>query len=362
VPRLPSEMQSSARRSAKAVVHPVYLDQSTIGKKPFQLVDYVPSFVPSAVTKVIKDYTKVRPGNKHERLFWFSSHGPEVMSHMIRLSMFWTIVSLAMLMSHHMPGVVRLGKDLTGYELVGHVLFFALVALHLVAIGVVYRNARIFTLCTSVEMMIDNEMVEGIVREQKFAKCQKAIQMLHTLSHYMQTVTALANAEQAGDTTDRSGQFEPKTEDEAKAYEELQELFAHFDSDGSGELGKDEVAELLATLGTTLNDEELGRLIKLMDKDGNGEISLDELATVMLSMKQTKKLSEVGLELFDKFDKDGEGEISLDEMIETFSGVGKNWDMEDVKAFFDLIDLDKSGSVDKEEFMQFIADVEAMSK
>jgi len=70
-------------------------------------------------------------------------------------------------------------------------------------------------------------------------------------------VTALANAEQAGDTTDRSGIFEPKTEEEAKAYEELAELFAHFDSDGSGELGKEEVAELLATLGTTLNDEVL---------------------------------------------------------------------------------------------------------
>ena len=149
---------------------------------------------------------------------------------------------------------------------------------------------------------------------------------------------------------------------EAKAYEELRELFNHFDADGSGELGKEEVGELLATLGTNLNDEELDKLIKVMDKDGNGEIDLDELASVMLNMKQTKKLSEVGLELFEKFDPDGSGEVSLDEMIETFSKVGKNWDMEDVVAFFELIDLDKSGSVDKEEFMQFISDVEAMSK
>ena len=47
-------------------------------------------------------------------------------------------------------------------------------------------------------------------------------------------------------------------------------------------------------------------------------------------------------------------------MLETFSGVGKNWAMEDVKAFFDLIDVDKSiGRQGR--FMQFIADVEAMS-
>ncbi|MGB1602695.1 MAG: EF-hand domain-containing protein, partial [Promethearchaeia archaeon] len=62
------------------------------------------------------------------------------------------------------------------------------------------------------------------------------------------------------------------------------------------------------------------------------------------------------------FDPDGSGEVSLEEMIQTFSKVGPNWDMADVENFFELIDEDKSGSVDKEEFMQFIADVEAMSK
>ena len=120
----------------------------------------------------------------------------------------------------------------------------------------------------------------------------------------------------------------------------------------------------MATLGTNLDEEELAKLIKIMDKDGSGEVSLDELASVMLSRKSSKeaKLSDVATELFNMFDKDGEGEISLDEMVATFGQTGKNWDMEDVVAFFELIDLDKSGLVDREEFMQFINDVEAMSK
>lgn len=124
------------------------------------------------------------------------------------------------------------------------------------------------------------------------------------------------------------------------------------------------MGELLATLGTNLDEEELAKLIKIMDKDGSGEVSLDELASVMLSRKSSKeaKLSDVAIELFNMFDKDGEGEISLDEMVSTFGQTGKNWDMEDVVAFFELIDLDKSGLVDREEFMQFISDVEAMSK
>jgi Ca2+-binding EF-hand superfamily protein len=96
------------------------------------------------------------------------------------------------------------------------------------------------------------------------------------------------------------------------------------------------------------------------------QVSLDELASVMLSKKKMnskeQKLSELGAELFSMFDKDGEGSISLQEMVDTFTQTGKNWDMEDVKTFFELIDLDKSGEVDYEEFMSFIHDVETMSK
>ncbi len=52
--------------------------------------------------------------------------------------------------------------------------------------------------------------------------------------------------------------------------------------------------------------------------------------------------------------------ISLQEMVDTFTQTGKNWDMDDVKNFFELIDLDKSGEVDYEEFMSFIHDVETI--
>jgi hypothetical protein len=61
------------------------------------------------------------------------------MSHLIRLSMFWTIISLAVLLSHHMPGIVKLGEELTGFRFVGHVFFCCLACLHLVGISAVYR-------------------------------------------------------------------------------------------------------------------------------------------------------------------------------------------------------------------------------
>ncbi len=122
-------------------------------------------------------------------------------------------------------------------------------------------------------------MVEAIVRKQKFAKCQTAIDMLFTLNFYMQQAKWLKqqaelDTDMDGNTSKRSmPAFVPKDVTEEKAYEELQELFEHFDSDGSGELGSDEVGELLATMGVNLNAEELAKLIQMMDKDGSGALT-----------------------------------------------------------------------------------------
>ncbi|KAJ1480755.1 hypothetical protein T484DRAFT_2779120 [Baffinella frigidus] len=328
----------------------------------------LPAWLPAKVRSFIKDQLHLRPGNKHERLFWFDSLGPMVFSHALRLAMFFVIISLAILLSHHMPGIVQMGVKHFGSKMVGYFLYLTLIVSHLVAISVVYVTARIYTLSSSIEMLTDKELVEQVVRNQKFAKCQKAIDMLFMLNFYMQQASSLAalGGDSARSGMESSKPFEATTEEEIKALEELTELFHHFDADGSGELSAEEVGELLATMGTNLEEKELQSLVRVMDADGSGEISLDELAAVMLSRDKMKgketKLSEVGEQLFAMFDPDNSGEISLDEMLTLFGNTGKNWDMQDVRDFFELIDTDGGGSVDKQEFMDFIADVEAMSK
>ncbi len=72
-----------------------------------------------------------------------------------------------------------------------------------------------------------------------------------------------------------------------------------------------------------------------------GEISLDELAAVMLNKKklngERSKLSEVGKQLFEMFDREGSGTISVSEVAETFSQLGKNWDMDEVHMFVSFL-------------------------
>ena len=67
-------------------------------------------------------------------------------------------------------------------------------------------------------------------------------------------------------------QFVPMDAEQEKAYVELKELFKHFDTDGSGELASDEVAELLETMGVNVNADELAKLIQMMDVDCSGSL------------------------------------------------------------------------------------------
>jgi len=356
---------SSTPRVRASLAPPVYMDQTmvenTTSKKGFEMFevyfDQLMEFI----------RVKKRPSNKHERLFWLGSWGPEVMLHMIRLAMLWVIISLALLLSHHLPGIITLGAAISGgHRWFGYILFGLVVVWHIFAMLNVYTTARIYTVCTSIEMLRDKEAIEKIVREQKYEKCSKAIEMLFTLNYYLEQAHQLEKASTLDRASSGAAVFVAETPEEQKALDDLTELFQAFDEDGSGELSAEEVKALLQTMGTNLPDDELHKLIRVMDADGSGEISLDELASVMLNKKklngQKTKLSEVGKQLFDMFDKEGDGTINVEEMVDCFGKMGKNWDMAEVRLFFDLIDTDGSGEVDRAEFMDFCTELESMRK
>ena len=365
IPRVPEEMRESytAQGSSRGVelCPPVAEDQRMVHASSSKLEMYF-----DKAMELIQVHK--RPGNKHERLFWLGSWGPDVMLHMIRLSLLWVIISLALLLSHHLPGIVQLGQAVTGFRFCGWILFLFVAGWHIVAMLIVYTTARVYTVSTSIEMLKDTHLIEKILREQKYTKCAKAIDMLYTLNYYLEQAQML---EKAGKETTsprdvQQAMFVPETPEEQKALDDLQELFNAYDADGSGELSPPEVKELLQTMGTNLDDEELTKLIRVMDADKSGEISLMELASVMLNKKKLNasqtKLTEVGKKLFDMFDKEGDGTINVQEMVECFSKMGKNWDMEQVHMFFDLIDQDGSGEVDRAEFMDFCQELESMRK
>jgi len=63
--------------------------------------------------------------------------------------------------------------------------------------------------------------------------------------------------------------------------EEFREIFNLVDRDGGGEITKDELGELMDTLGIDATPEEIDAMISELDQDGSGSIDFEEFVAVM---------------------------------------------------------------------------------
>ena len=61
----------------------------------------------------------------------------------------------------------------------------------------------------------------------------------------------------------------------------LKQAFNMFDRDGSGQIGADEIRQVLNLGKNSKVDQKLQEIIKIADEDGNGEISLKEFEDMM---------------------------------------------------------------------------------
>ncbi|KAJ8603847.1 hypothetical protein CTAYLR_000292 [Chrysophaeum taylorii] len=62
---------------------------------------------------------------------------------------------------------------------------------------------------------------------------------------------------------------------------EFREIFNLVDRDGGGTITKEELGELMDTLGIDASPEEIDLMIHEIDQDSNGEIDFDEFVAVM---------------------------------------------------------------------------------
>lgn len=76
-----------------------------------------------------------------------------------------------------------------------------------------------------------------------------------------------------------SGTVATRLTDEELA--EFREIFNLVDKDGGGTISKDELLELMETLGINASPEEVELMINEVDEDQSGEIDFDEFVAVM---------------------------------------------------------------------------------
>uniref|UniRef100_A0A915K2N1 EF-hand domain-containing protein n=1 Tax=Romanomermis culicivorax TaxID=13658 RepID=A0A915K2N1_ROMCU len=147
---------------------------------------------------------------------------------------------------------------------------------------------------------------------------------------------------------------EPKPKYTTEELEEYKQVFALFDTDGSGAIGTDELGEAMRSMGMNPTPQELQTLIKEIDVDGNGEIDFDEFCTVLKRMTAKKETDEeVIRSCFAVFDQDRNGIISEVEFKTVFREIG-GFTEDKIDEIFREVDVAGNGQIDYEEFSQMV--------
>ncbi|KAG2522009.1 hypothetical protein JM16_005764 [Phytophthora kernoviae] len=155
---------------------------------------------------------------------------------------------------------------------------------------------------------------------------------------------------------------------------DLKKSFAHFDSNGDGEISQGELKRGLLALGCfeDMREEDFDTLLEQLDEDGSGKIDFREFQALMNEtevnsagapsvddkMNKLKALMEKAVEkgvsiddCFAHFDKDGDGNIKKEEFMTAMTELGAGENGVDVKQCFAHFDIDKNGVITKAEFV-----------
>ena len=89
-----------------------------------------------------------------------------------------------------------------------------------------------------------------------------------------------------------------------QVYDEIKDVFDHFDMDRNGSINNEELGHLLKSLGENPNPSEIRAMIDTLDKDGNGSIEWEEFYHMMMEKHVEITPEEEVRKVFEMFDKD----------------------------------------------------------
>lgn len=137
----------------------------------------------------------------------------------------------------------------------------------------------------------------------------------------------------------------------------LRKAFESFDSNKSGSISTETVAEILRLMGQPFNKQILEEMIEEVDEDKSGRLEFEEfiiLAAKFIVEEDEEALQKELKEAFRLYDKEGNGFIPTSCLKEILRELDDQLSDNDLDGMIQEIDSDGSGTVDFDEFMEMM--------
>lgn len=133
---------------------------------------------------------------------------------------------------------------------------------------------------------------------------------------------------------------------------EFRKVFNAFDKDGNNSIGTEELGPVLCALGYSPSDTDIQKVLSRFDSDLSGDLSFEEYLALMAVWVEEDETQII--EAFKVFDKSGDGFVTITELKKALCRFGEQFTEAEADEFFNLIDVDKDGIINYEEFVKYM--------
>lgn len=140
--------------------------------------------------------------------------------------------------------------------------------------------------------------------------------------------------------------------------EQLQHAFERYDKNGDGKLSKEEIADVLKSLGAVCSDQSIQELITEIDTNKDGFVDFEEFCLLQRCANSSSRKKDDLVAAFQLFDMDNDGYITAKELHAVMLSMGdRGSSLDECRKMINKFDKNGDGRVDLQEFEAMMKDM-----